>query len=142
MFYNEPYFWAFLTTFFGGIFASIKLYFVYLDRSNIKRANLSASVEELKKENVQKAVDCLRGTMDRIEPMVLQHEAVMKQMDESIKMISVIEKGLNAMSADLIKRYDEFQRKIVNVTVSMEKTLGKIDLMEQKLDKFGKVIKL
>ena len=118
------------------------MYFVYLDRSNIKRANLSASVEELKKENIQKAVDCLQGAMDRIEPMVLNHDIAMKQIDEAIKMIGLIEKGLNVMSSDLVKRYDEFQQKLVNVTVSFQKTIDRVDNVEKKIGNLGKVIKL
>lgn len=141
-FYSQPAFWAFLGTTFTGMFGLLRIHFIYKDRAVEKKAKLDMSVEGFRSDNIQKSIDYLNGVIARLEPMVLKHEVMMKQMDESVHMIGIIEKGLNSMSGDLTKKYDEFQQKLLNVTISFQKTIDRVDAFDKKLSNLGKVIKL
>lgn len=141
-FYNEPGFWAFMTALVTSLFGLLKLGFIYLERSNEKQAALSKSVEQFKSDNIQKSVDCFTDFMTQTKPLVSKHEEMMKDINNSIQMISTIEKGLTSMSAELKSQRDEFQQKLVNVTISFQKTIDRVDGFEKKLGNLGKVIKL
>lgn len=139
-FLSQPQFWAFLTTLFGGIFGSIRLYFVYLDRSNVKKASLDSSLENLKADNIQKSVDFLNSSIAEIRPMVARHEILMKDLENSTKMVSMIEHEMKGMFADLSHQYEEFQRKLQNITVSFQTTIDRVDAFDKRLSALGKVI--
>lgn len=138
-FYNEPAFWTFLATTFGGLFGIIKYYFVHKDRSLEKRKDADMDVEKYKDGNLQKNISALNDFQSRMEPMILRHEGTMKSLEQAVQVVGIIEKGLNAMSGDLVKKYDEFQRKLVNVTTSFQITIDKVDNIEKKISNLGKV---
>jgi hypothetical protein len=141
-FLSLPSFWTAMASVMAFIFWMIKIIFLKIERSNNQRAELQLSVENLKNDNIMKSINYLNEVMDTIKPMVLQHEVLMKQVMESVKMVGTIEKGLNAMSLDLVKKYDEFQQKLVNITVSFQKTMDRVDNMDKKMANLGRVIKL
>ncbi len=134
-FYNEPGFWAFLTALIGSTRWLSRVIYLYVERSNKNKAELDLSVEKVKADNLQKGIDCLKAVTSK-------HEEAIKRLEESIKMVSVIEKGLNTMSLELNKNCEDFQRKITNVTVSFQKTIDRVDAIEKKFGNLGKVIKL
>ena len=140
-FYSEPAFWGFMTALFGGFFGLIKFYFIHEDRTNDNKSRNDASVERLKADNIQKSLEVLDEFKSRIEPIVLEQGRALKDLQETVKMISVIEKGLNAMSSDLVAKYDEFQQKLVNVTISFQKTIDRVDNFEKRLVGVGTVIR-
>lgn len=142
MFYHDPNFWIFMSTFWGGIFGSIRLYFLYRDRSNREKASLDMNVENFKQDCAQRTLASMDEFMKRIEPMVLKHDGAMGRFEKALVMVGEIDKSLHGMSATLTEKTDDFNRKVVNVTVSFQTAIDKITLMETKLEKFGKVIKL
>lgn len=139
-FYDQPNFWIFMTTFWGGIFGSIKLHYVWKDRSNKKNADLNMSVEIFKSDYINKSIDFLNNSISEIRPMVVRHEILMKDLDNSTKMVSMIEHEMKGMFADLSHQYDEFQRKLQNITVSFQTTIDRVDAFDKRLSALGKVI--
>src|ERR1700677_4953392 len=107
-FYNEPSFWAFLTASVSSIFGLIKMFFVYYERSQENAARLSASVERLKGDNILKALACLDEFRAKIDPIVARHEVLMKDLENSVKMTGIIEKGLTGQFATLSNQYEGF----------------------------------
>lgn len=132
-FYNEPNFWVFMTTFWGGVFGSIKLHYFWKDRSNKKNADLNMSVERFKSDYINKSIDFLNDSISEIKPIVARHEVLMKDLENSTKMVSIIEHEMKKMIADLSHQYEGFNTKIVNVTVSFQKVLDKVNDLDKEI---------
>lgn len=98
------------------------------------------AIENKKSETTDKAIEFLNTTLSEMKPMVTKHETLMAKLIQSTEMVGLIEKGLTAMSANLEKQYDEFKRKIVNITTSFEIVLGRVKVVEDKIQDLGKVI--
>ena len=109
------------------------MFFVYYEKSQVNGANLSASVERLKSDNIQKSVDCLNGFMARIEPLVLKHEVALKEVNEAIVHIGIIEKGLRVMVGDVQKIHEDFKAKIITTTASFQLLVDRVDAMDKQL---------
>lgn len=135
-FYNEPSFWTCLGLTISSLFGLVKFYFVHKDRTNSKEASRCEKIENLKADNMQKSIDFLNSAIARIEPMVLNHEASNKDLTKSTQMVGIIEKNLTAMFADLRLQYEGFERRIINVTVSYQRLMDRVDEIEKK---FGSV---
>jgi chromosome segregation ATPase len=148
-FYNQPVFWIFLSTFFGGIFGTIKLYFVWEDRNHKKQFDRDNLLEDKKAGNLQTSIDTINGvllrlesTMKDLDSTVQKHDVALTKMGEISKVINLLQAKLETMTVELSKRYEEFQRKLTNVTVSFQSTIDRVENVEKKIEAFGKVIKL
>lgn len=135
-FFNQPAFWTFLVATFSGLFALLKVNAIYKGRLLVIKAKFEASVEKLKADNIQKALDGLA----EIKPMVLRHEVLMRDLENSTKMVGMIEKEMTAQFGTLSHQYEEFQRKLQNVTISFQTTIDRVDAFDKRLSALGKVI--
>lgn len=138
-FYNEPTFWAFLGTTFSGLFGLLKLHFVYLHRADENKARLDASIERIRSDNITKSLDFLNKALSEIKPMVLRHEVLMKDLENSTKMVGMIEKEMTKQFANVSHQYEDFQRKLTNITISFQTTIDRVDAFDKKLSALGKV---
>jgi prophage DNA circulation protein len=129
LFFSNPAFWASVASLFG----LLKMFFVYYEKSQVNGANLSASVERLKADNLQKSADTFNGFMARIDPLVLQHEVALKEIKDAILHISVIEKGLRGMVNDVQAIHEDFKAKIITSTASMQLLIDRVNKMDQDL---------
>lgn len=130
-FYTEPAFWAFLTASVSSIFGLIRMAFVYYGRSQERGAKLSMSVERFKADNVQKSLDYLNGVVARIEPLVTKHEDAVKALDETTKMVAMVEKNLTAMFRSLQSQYEGFEGRITNITASYQLLVDRVDALNK-----------
>lgn len=124
---THPAFWTSIASLFG----LVKMFFVYYEKSQVNGANLSASVERLKADNIQKSVDCLSGFMARIDPLVLKHEIMLKEVNDAILHIGIIEKGLKGMISDVSAIHEDFKTKIINTTASFQLLVDRVDKIDR-----------
>ena len=142
-FYNEPTFWVFMGTFFGGLFGFLKLLFIYIERSNVKKASLNMGVERFKSETIQKTLDYLNGVVTRLETQDIEIEKSIAALQESVVMNGVIEKGLAQMVHSLETNYKEFEIRITKIAASMQLVVDRVDNLDKAFKQnLGKVIKL
>ena len=109
------------------------MFFVYYEKSQEKGARLDMSVERFKADNIQKSVDYLNGVVSRIEPLVVKHEALMIDLDNSTKMVGMIEKELTGQFATLSRQYEGFETRIVKTTASFQLLVDRVDRMDKDL---------
>lgn len=135
-FYTEPTFWTFMGTAIASLFGLIKFYFIHQDRSNEGKAKLNMSVERFKADNIQKSIDYLNGVVARIDPMVLKHEAIVTELDKSVKMVGMIEQNLSSMFRSPQSQYEGFEGRVTKMTASYQLLVDRVDALDKK---FGKV---
>lgn len=126
---THPAFWTSIASLFG----LLKMFFVYYEKSQEKGARLDMSVERFKADNIQKSVDYLNGVVSRIEPLVVKHEALMIDLDNSTKMVGMIEKELTGQFATLSRQYEGFETRIVKTTASFQLLVDRVDRMDKDL---------
>ncbi len=107
------------------------MFFVYYGKSQEKGASLSMSVERFKADNIQKGLDYLNGVVARIEPMVIKHEVLMKDLDNSTKMVGMIEKGLVGQFATLSHQYEGFESRVKNITAGFQLLVDRVDKIDR-----------
>src|ERR1700677_3562199 len=134
-FYNQAGFWGFMASLFG----LVQLYFSNKRKTNVEKASLDRGVEAFKSDYINKSIDFLNDSIGQIKPMVARHEVLMKDLNDSIKMVGVIEKGLTGQFATLSHQYESFESRITKITASYQLLLDQVGQLKEEVIKYGKI---
>lgn len=139
-FYNQPAFWkavaaafAFLTAVVGAIRYLARVQYLYIQKNIMVKAKFDSSIEKLKSDNINMAIEGLKKTVGYIEPLLQIHETKMGAMEASIKIIQSLERQFQMSTDDLKVSYDNFARVIPKVTASGQLLLDRMIKIETEL---------
>jgi hypothetical protein len=132
-FYNEPGFWAFLTTMIGSIRWLSRVIYLYVERTNERRAKLELSLENIKADNSYKTLSGLAQAMATIMPMVKHHEELVQNLEKSIQGVKLVEQGLMNVVAPLNEQYAKFNTIVPKMTASLQLAVDEISKMKTEI---------
>lgn len=128
-----PGFWAFLGVLGGGVRYLIRVIFISKSKTNREKASLDASVERIKADTAIKIATSLKEVVDKIKPLVEQHELAISQLNHSIIQAGGIEKDMTKMMLTLQVYYDNFQSRMNQVHAGGELIKDRLEKMETEI---------
>lgn len=143
-FTKDPGFWVFLTALVGVVRWLLKVTFVYLARSqekkaklendnNVNNARLMTSVEMLKMDNTVKLVGILKQTMDEIKPVLTEHSEILSGFRASFDLLQTVESEATNMMMELKTQYASFNKEVARFNLIGDNLMGRMKAIETEI---------
>jgi hypothetical protein len=146
-FWNNPDFWTFLSATVG----LLKLFFMWRDKSNLHKAKLDLSVENVKTGNIEKSASFLGDVISKTQSMAVEAQDGVLDLRKAMIENGVIQSGLRKMVNDLVNenkllrsevevlrhQTEEFGSKFRAGTASLQLCVDRADMLRKE---FGKTI--
>jgi chromosome segregation ATPase len=132
-FYNEPGFWAFLISTYGTIRWLSRVIYLYVERTNERKASLELSVENVRADNAYKTIQSLVDAMSKIQPMVKRHEDLITSAEKNTEGLKILVQGLVNIVNPLNEGYTKFNTIVPKMTASIQLAVDEIAKMKTEI---------
>ena len=131
---HDTNFWGFLAAVLAGARWIIRVIYISRHKTNIEKAKLDTSVENMKTNNAIRLAEVLQLTVDQMKPTIAEHSRLLGGFQHSFDLMLTAETEATRMMKELKVQYGNFTSEIQKFTSIGDSLLGRIKGIETEVE--------